>query len=201
MMMASIPPDRKTIMSRHFASLAYTARVRDCQRRYAGRDLGEGLADTPPAAVTALGPREQAFIAERDSFYLATVGETGWPHVQHRGGPPGFLQVLDATTLAFADYSGNRQYVSVGNLAGNDRAALILMDYPNQRRLKIMARVELVDSAAVDSKILAKMKNPEARVERVMRLHVAAYDWNCSQHITPRYTESEWREHTAGITT
>lgn len=188
-------------MSRHFASLAYTPLVRDCQRRYAGRDLGEGLADAPPAAVTALSPREQAFIAERDSFYLATVSETGWPHVQHRGGPPGFLQVLDATTLAFADYSGNRQYVSLGNLAGNDRAALILMDYPNRRRLKIMARVELLDSAAVDGKILAKMKNPEARVERVMRLHVAAYDWNCSQHITPRYTESEWREHTAGIPT
>ena len=183
-------------MSRHFASLAYTPRVRDCQRRYAGHDQGAGLAEAPPAALTALGPREQAFIAERDSFYLATVGETGWPHVQHRGGPPGFLQVLDATTLAFADYSGNRQYVSLGNLAGNDRAALILVDYPNQRRLKILARVEVLDSAAVDGKFLEKLKNPEARIERILRLRVAAYDWNCSQHITPRYTADEWRERT-----
>ncbi len=184
-------------MSRHFASLAYTASVRTCQRLYGGRDLGAALTEPGSQNSAELGPREREFIAARDSFYLATVSETGWPHVQHRGGPAGFLQVLDATTLAFADYSGNRQYVSVGNLAGNDRAALILIDYPNRRRLKILARVEVLAMAAVDAEFRAKMQNPEASVERVLRLHVAAFDWNCSQHITPRFTESEWQARTA----
>jgi predicted pyridoxine 5'-phosphate oxidase superfamily flavin-nucleotide-binding protein len=122
-------------VSRHFAALTYTPSVRASQRRYGGRELGEASGGN---AVAELSRRECEFIAARDSFFLSTVSETGWPHVQHRGGPAGFLRVLDATTLAFADFSGNRQYVSVGNLAANNRAALILMDYPNQRRLKIL---------------------------------------------------------------
>jgi uncharacterized protein len=178
-------------MSRHFAALAYTASVRACQRRYNGRDLG-GL---PFESAVEFGPGEREFIAARDSFYLSTVSETGWPHVQHRGGPPGFLQALDATTLAFADRSGNRQYVSVGNLAANDRAALILIDYPNRRRLKILGHVEVLDMAAVDSKLAAKMKFLPTGTERLMLIRVAAFDWNCSQHITPRFTENEWQEH------
>lgn len=188
-------------MSRHFAAIAYTPSVRASQRRYGGRELG-GAADNSPVA---LGRRECEFIAARDSFYLATVSASGWPHVQHRGGPAGFLRVLDAATLAFADFSGNRQYVSVGNLADNDRAALILMDYPAQRRLKILAHVEVIDMAAttieaeagpaVDAELLAKMQPLGAEVERILRLHVAAFDWNCSRHITPRFTASEWQEH------
>ncbi|HSG23394.1 MAG TPA: pyridoxamine 5'-phosphate oxidase family protein, partial [Azonexus sp.] len=136
----------------------------------------------------------------RDSFFLATVSETGWPHVQHRGGPAGFLRVLDATTLAFADFSGNRQYVSVGNLAANDRAALILMDYPNQRRLKILGHVEVIDMTAVDAELLAKMQPLGREVERILRIRVVAFDWNCSRHITPRFTASEWQSHCSSPT-
>ena len=187
-------------MSRHFAALTYTPSVRASQRRYGGRELGEASGGN---AVAELSRREYEFIAARDSFFLSTVSETGWPHVQHRGGPAGFLRVLDATTLAFADFSGNRQYVSVGNLAANDRAALILMDYPNQRRLKILGRIEVIDIAAatieatagpaVDAELLAKMQPLGREVERILLIRVAAFDWNCSRHITPRFTASEWQ--------
>lgn len=211
-------------MSRHFAAIAYTASVRAAQRRYEGRELDAA----PDHPAVELGPRECEFIAARDSFYLSTVSETGWPHVQHRGGPAGFLRVVGPATLAFADYSGNRQYVSVGNLAQNDRAALILMDYPNRRRLKILGHIEVIDVSsphsnlpggaasplvgnaapqgdlslgprslrgAVDADFLAKMippgDAPGGRIERILVIRVAAFDWNCSQHITPRFTESE----------
>lgn len=180
-------------MSSHFAAIAYTPSVRASQRRYGGRDLG-GAADSP-VLPAALGHREREFIVARNSFYLATVSATGWPHVQHRGGPAGFLRVLDASTLAFADYSGNRQYVSVGNLATNDRVALILVDYPQQRRLKILAQVEVIDRAAVDAELSEKMQPLGADVERILRLRIAAFDWNCSRHITPRYTAAEWQAH------
>jgi predicted pyridoxine 5'-phosphate oxidase superfamily flavin-nucleotide-binding protein len=205
----------KSEMSRHFAALAYTASVRAAQRRYEGRELDAA----PDHPAVELGPRECEFIAARDSFYLSTVSETGWPHVQHRGGPAGFLRVVGLATLAFADFSGNRQYVSVGNLAQNDRAALILMDYPNRRRLKILGHVEIIDVSsphsdqlagtvtpqgdflrgAVDADFLAKMNlagdAPGGRIERILVIRVAAFDWNCSQHITPRFTESECRTH------
>jgi len=186
-------------VSRHFAALTYTPSVRASQRRYGGRELGEASGGN---AIAELSRRECEFIAARDSFFLSTVSETGWPHVQHRGGPAGFLRVLDATTLAFADFSGNRQYVSVGNLAANNRAALILMDYPNQRRLKILGRIEVIDMAAamdptagpaVDAELLAKMQPLGREVERILLIRVAAFDWNCSRHITPRFTASEWQ--------
>ena len=133
---------------------------------------------------------EAHFIATRDSFYMATVSETGWPYVQHRGGPPGFLRMLDDKTLAFADFRGNRQYISLGNTAGNDRVALILMDYPNRRRLKIYARIEAKDLSA-DSALAAKLDMPgyKGKVERAFLLHLEAFDWNCPQHITPRFSE------------
>ena len=187
-------------MSRHFAALTYTPSVRASQRRYGGRELGALLGEQPNRAVAAFSPRECEFIAARDSFYLATVSETGWPHVQHRGGPAGFLRVLDETTLAFADFSGNRQYVSVGNLAHNDRVALILMDYPNQRRLKILGQVEVIDMPTVDAELLAKMQPLSREVERILRIRVAAFDWNCSRHITPRFTASEWQAHCSSPT-
>jgi predicted pyridoxine 5'-phosphate oxidase superfamily flavin-nucleotide-binding protein len=135
---------------------------------------------------------EAAFIAARDSFYMATVSETGWPYVQHRGGPPGFIRVLDDKTLAIADFRGNRQYISVGNLAAGGRAALILVDYPNRRRLKILAHVE-VKSLADNPELAAAVATPgyKAMPERVLKFHLDAFDWNCSQHITQRFTEAE----------
>jgi predicted pyridoxine 5'-phosphate oxidase superfamily flavin-nucleotide-binding protein len=138
-------------------------------------------------------PAEAAFIAERDSLYMATVSESGWPYVQHRGGPPGFIRILDEKTLAIPDFRGNRQYISIGNLAGDDRAALILMDYPHRRRLKIYAHVEAKDLSA-DPDLAAKLTLPEykAKVERGLIIHLAAFDWNCPQHIAPRFSEAEF---------
>ena len=123
---------------------------------------------------------------------MATVSETGWPYVQHRGGPRGFLKLLDDRTLAFADYRGNRQYISTGNLATNDRAALILMDYPHRRRLKLYAHVEARDLTA-DPELATELALPgyRAKVERGLIIHLAAFDWNCPQHITPRFSEAE----------
>ncbi|RZL65502.1 MAG: pyridoxamine 5-phosphate oxidase [Variovorax sp.] len=135
---------------------------------------------------------EAAFIAQRDSFYMATVSETGWPYVQHRGGPRGFLKMLDDRTLAFADYRGNRQYISTGNLATEDRACLFLMDYAGRARLKIYARVEQValdaDAALTE---LVTVPGYKAKLERIFRVRLEAFDWNCPQHITPRFTEEE----------
>jgi predicted pyridoxine 5'-phosphate oxidase superfamily flavin-nucleotide-binding protein len=133
------------------------------------------------------------FIAARDSFYMASTSETGWPYVQHRGGPLGFLKVLDARTIGFADFRGNVQYLSVGNLLANDRISLILMDYANQRRLKIWGRARIVHDHE-DADLLAQLEVPSyrARVERGIIIHVEAYDWNCPQHITPRYTKAEF---------
>ncbi|MDH6230266.1 putative pyridoxine 5'-phosphate oxidase superfamily flavin-nucleotide-binding protein [Mesorhizobium soli] len=140
-------------------------------------------------------PDEASFIARRDSFYMATVSETGWPYIQHRGGPPGFVKVVDDKTLAFTDYRGNRQYISVGNLGVDDRAALILMDYAHRARLKILAHVEVVSlDADPDLAALVLVPGYKARPERILRLHLDAFDWNCPQHITPRFTEAEIAE-------
>jgi predicted pyridoxine 5'-phosphate oxidase superfamily flavin-nucleotide-binding protein len=135
---------------------------------------------------------EAAFIGARDNFYIATVSETGWPYVQHRGGPPGFLKVLDRTTLGFADFRGNRQYISLGNIAANNRVALILMDYPNRSRMKILARMEARDIGA-DPSLAASLALPDykGRPELAFLLHLETFDWNCPQHITPRFTAVE----------
>ena len=131
-----------------------------------------------------------AFIAERDSFYMATASAEGQPYIQHRGGPPGFLRVLNERRLAFADYAGNRQHISVGNLDENPRAFLFLMDYPNRRRIKIWGRAEVVEG---DDALLARLADADygARPERAIVFHVTAWDVNCPQHITPRYTLDE----------
>jgi predicted pyridoxine 5'-phosphate oxidase superfamily flavin-nucleotide-binding protein len=135
---------------------------------------------------------EAAFIAERDSFYLATVSQSGWPYVQHRGGPPGFLKVLDETTLAFPDFRGNRQYISLGNIADDDRVSLILVDYPNRARLKILAHMQVRDLAA-DPQLAERLMLPDykGRPERAFVLQLSAFDWNCPQHITPRFTAAQ----------
>ena len=130
------------------------------------------------------------FIAERDSFYLATASEEGRPYIQHRGGPKGFLKVLDQRTLAFADFSGNRQYISVGNLAENNKAFIFLMDYANQQRIKIWGTAEVIEN---DPKLLEQLADPiyRGRPERAFRFHVEAWDVNCPQHIKPRFTAEE----------
>ncbi|HEY4060228.1 MAG TPA: pyridoxamine 5'-phosphate oxidase family protein [Kofleriaceae bacterium] len=132
---------------------------------------------------------EIAFIGERDSFYMATVSETGWPYMQHRGGPKGFLKVLDDKTLAFADFRGNRQYLSLGNIGANDRACLFLMDYPHRARLKIYVHVEEFVDADLAKRVT--VEGYKAKVERVLRMRLEAFDWNCPQHITPRFTPDE----------
>ena len=143
-------------------------------------------------------PALRAFIAERDSFYLATASTDGQPYIQHRGGPKGFLKVLDERRLAFADYRGNKQYISVGNLDENDKAFVFLMDYPNRQRIKIWGRAEYVEG---DSEVLEAVRDPgyDATLERAIVFHIDAWDSNCPQHITPRYTVEEWAE-VAGTT-
>lgn len=140
--------------------------------------------------------QEQAFIAARDSFYMASVSETGWPYVQHRGGPAGFLHVLDPKLLGFADLRGNKQYISLGNLEHDARVALFLMDYAHQTRLKILGRVEIYEGDARAAELLPQLATCEkgAVAERVILIHVEAFDWNCPQHITPRYTLEELQE-------
>lgn len=143
---------------------------------------------------------EVEFLSQRDSFYMATVSETGWPYIQHRGGPPGFLRVLDEKTLGFADFRGNRQYISVGNLLADDRAALILTDYPNRRRLKIYAHVEARDLSE-DKTLAERLATPgcKVRAERALLVHLDAYDWNCPQHITPRFSAAELEDALAPV--
>lgn len=179
-------------MSHRFAEIAFTDSVKAAQEHYRTRAQNERL-EAGGGPNDALGPAEAEFIAARDSFYMATVSETGWPYVQHRGGPPGFLRVLGPRQLAFADFRGNVQYVSVGNLARNDRVALILMDYPKRQRLKVLGRMRSVDVAELDPETLKRVEMPtyRARVERVMLIDVEAFDWNCPQHITPRFTQAE----------
>ena len=146
-------------------------------------------ADGPADRFSA---REIACIEERDSFYLATVSQTGWPYIQHRGGPPGFLRVLDDRTLGFADFRGNRQYLTLGALAREDRVALFLMDYPRRARLKILARMTAHDLKA-EPELAARLTTPGYRAfpERGYILSLHAFDWNCAQHITPRFTAAQ----------
>ena len=173
-----------------FLDIALTPSVRAAQEAMGSDRIWQNFKGH--RAFDELTPAEAAFIAERDSFYMATVSETGWPYVQHRGGPPGFLKVVDKKTLAFADYRGNRQYLSVGNLAADDRAALILVDYARRARLKILAHVKVVPLDA-DPALAALVAEPaqKAKPERILVLHLDAFDWNCQQHITPRFTERE----------
>ena len=179
-------------MPRKYTALTFTESVKSAQTRFGSRKTAAKV-EVWDIDDEHLSPNEVAFIAERDSFYMATVNEDGWPYVQFRGGPRGFLKVLDEETLGYADFRGNKQYISTGNLAGNDRVALFFMDYPNRKRLKLMARTEVLD-AADRPDLVARLEESDypARIERVVLFHVVAFDWNCPQHITPRLTEEEW---------
>ena len=177
-------------MGREFLRTMLTPSVRDEQRRYYGRtypDLGDGGTAEP------LGPDELAFVAARDSFYMATVTEHGWPYVQHRGGPKGFLTGIEPDQLAFADYGGNRQLISTGSLEKDARVCLFLVDYPARQRLKILGHAEVLD-ARQHPELVERTAPPgghAATPERIVRIRVHAFDWNCPKFITPRYTGAE----------
>jgi predicted pyridoxine 5'-phosphate oxidase superfamily flavin-nucleotide-binding protein len=179
-------------MAKNYLEIAFTESVKKQQEKHGSRCQYERM--EAMTRGTELSFAEADFIAERDGFYLATVGENGQPYVQFRGGAAGFLKILDSRTLGYADFKGNLQYISVGNLTKNNRAALILMNYPNRQRLKIFARIEVLDRSAAPD-LIAKLENPDykAKIERAMILHVEAFDWNCPQHITPRFTLEEIR--------
>lgn len=187
-------------MANAFAQIAFTENVKALQARMGSR-AAYGRQEQGPAAEPLLSPHEIAFIESRDSFYQGTVGQTGWPYVQHRGGPVGFLKVLDPRTLGYADFTGNRQYISAGNLAGDDRVCLFLMDYPHQARLKILGRARVIDEDSAPE-LLARLDNPHyrARVERGILIRIEGFDWNCPKYITPRYTEDEVARRIKGTT-
>jgi hypothetical protein len=176
-----------------YADLAFTPAVKALQEEKGSRKAYASMAAQTEQPQT-LTENEASFIRARDSFYIATVSETGWPYIQHRGGQPGFLQVLGPATLGFLDYRGNRQYISSGNLVGSDRVSLFLMDYPNRARLKMLGHARVV---SVEEGQAAGLTLPDGarRVhpERAMLIEVAGYDWNCPQHITERYTIEEIR--------
>lgn len=180
-------------MSYGFLDIAVTPSVRAAQARMGADRIWQDFKGH--REFDRFTENEAAFIADRDSFYMATVSETGWPYIQHRGGPRGFLKQVDERTLAFADYRGNRQYISTGNLAADDRACLFLMDYARRSRLKIYTHVETValDADPVLTKLVTVPEH-RAKLERVFRLHLAAFDWNCPQHIMPRFTERDVAE-------
>jgi ferredoxin-NADP reductase/predicted pyridoxine 5'-phosphate oxidase superfamily flavin-nucleotide-binding protein len=180
-------------MSRAFADISFTPSVRAAQTRYGSREANEGL-EMAGDRQDEITDFEREFIEQRDGFYLATVSESGWPYVQFRGGPPGFLKVIDRKTIGFADFRGNVQYLSVGNIDADDRVVLFLMDYAERRRLKVWGRATVVNRDQ-DAERIAALQVPgyKARVERAIVIHVEAIDWNCPQHITPRYTEAEVR--------
>lgn len=176
-------------MGRAYAQVMFGDAAKRLQERFGSRAAYARMAREGRAG-DALGPMEREFVGFRDSFYMATVTPDGWPYVQHRGGPKGFLRVLDDRTLAFADFAGNAQYITAGNLETNDRVSLFLMDYPNQARLKVIGHARIVEGdAALETKVA--VQGYPARTQRVIVLDVVGFDWNCSQHITPRWTEAE----------
>jgi predicted pyridoxine 5'-phosphate oxidase superfamily flavin-nucleotide-binding protein len=178
-------------MTDNFTELAFTDSVKAQQEKYGTRTAYARM-EQGGKFRNQLTWQEQAFIKNRDSFYLSSVGENGWPYMQFRGGPKGFLKVTGDNTLAFADFRGNGQYISTGNFTDNKKTMLFLMDYPNKKRLKIWAEAEVLDPA--DHPELAQQLTPpdyEATVERIIVFTVHAFDWNCPQHITPRYTQEE----------
>jgi hypothetical protein len=178
-------------MSR-YARLAFTDAVRTLQRTHGSDRAYARYLEERSDEDEAMGERERAFITSRDGFYLATVGETGWPYVQYRGGPPGFVHVLDERTFAFADVRGNRQYITTGNLATDDRIAVLFMDYPRRSRLKVFGRAttqEVADDCAA-AEALCSVRT-DGRVERLVVVTVEGLNWNCHQHITPRFSEEE----------
>jgi len=179
-------------MATKYIDLTFTDAVCRAQKQYYGRAGSiAGAPDRDP-----LSQAEAEFIASRDSFYLGSISESGWPYIQHRGGPHGFLRVIDETTLAFADYKGNRQLLTTGNVSVNDHVALFLMDYKNRERLKILGHARVEDARA-HPELVAQLADPkmQSAVERLVFIDVVSFDWNCPKYITPRYSAEEVEEH------
>lgn len=172
----------------NYLDLAVGESAANHQHRRGSRQAYQEMAETP--APAGLGPDEIEFLSARDSIYVASTGEHGWPYVQHRGGPKGFVRVLDATHLAWAERSGNRQFISAGNLDHDDRVSIIAVDYPNRQRLKLYGRAHFDHSPSNDE--LAAI-GFDGRAEGVMTIEVVAFSWNCPKYITPRYTSDEVR--------
>jgi uncharacterized protein len=179
-------------MGRRFAELAFTPAVKKQQEIHGSRHLYERVEQSADLG-DSLGSDEREFLEASDGFYMASVTETGWPYIQYRGGAKGFLHVLDERTIGFADLRGNKQYISVGNLEHDGRVALFFMDYPHQSRLKILGRAKVHEGTEEAGKLIEQLRVPEERspAERAFVIHVEAFDWNCPQHITSRYTEAE----------
>jgi len=179
-------------MSESFYEIAFTPGVKDRQSEHGSRRQYERM-ETALAGQNKLGPDEQQFISLRDSFYMASVSETGWPYIQHRGGPPGFVHILRPDLIGFADLRGNKQYISLGNLKHDDRVALFFMDYPNQTRLKILGHAEIHEHDDLAPMLIEQFRTsePNTVVERAILIHVSGFNWNCPQHITQRYSLAE----------
>jgi predicted pyridoxine 5'-phosphate oxidase superfamily flavin-nucleotide-binding protein len=179
-------------MAQNYRHTLFDEAVKAEQRRHGSRASYEKMdanADGTPDALTA---KEIAFIEARDSFYMASVTADGWPYMQHRGGPAGFLRHIAGNRIGFADLSGNKQYISTANLKGNDRVSLFLMDYPNRDRLKLVGHAAIVELADDPAAVTALMPETyRATPERAFFVDVIGWEWNCSQHITPRFTEAE----------
>jgi uncharacterized protein len=188
-------------MGRRFQELAFTPLVKENQAKHGSRRQYERMEKSAPQGDDALGPDEQTFITHRDSFYMASVSETGWPYIQHRGGFKGFVHILNPSTIGFADFRGNKQYISLGNLQHDSRVALFFMDYPHQTRLKILGRIEVHENDAEAAAFLSSFPPTDRSdvIERVILIHVEAFDWNCPQHITPRFTAEELEKSLAPI--
>ncbi|QNA45868.1 pyridoxamine 5'-phosphate oxidase family protein [Lacibacter sediminis] len=174
-------------MAKNYGELAFSPEVKELQEKLGSRtNYARMERDT---YVDGLTENEIDFIAERDSFYMATIGTNNYPYIQHRGGPKGFLKVLDSKRIGFIDFRGNMQYISIGNIATNHNVALIMVDYPTRARLKIYAKATIIELK--DDRELYKLLDLDEykfRPERMMVFEVEAYDWNCPQHITARYT-------------
>lgn len=187
-------------MPHRFAEIAFTPTVKKVQEQLGSRMSYARMESVPETMNHHLRGAEAGFIAARNSLYMATVSETGWPYIQHRGGPTGFVRVLDETTIGFVDFRGNRQYVSVGNLMTDDRVSLFFMDYANKTRLKLFGRAKLVGLDDQASLSRLEISDYRARVERGFLIKVEGFDWNCPQHITERFTLDEVRALTAPLT-
>ncbi len=179
-------------MGRRFAEVAFTPLVKQQQVRHGSRSSYERVERSADFG-DHLTVSERTFIEQRDGFYMASVTETGWPYMQYRGGPRGLLQVIDDQTIGFADLRGNKQYISVGNLLHDDRVALFLMDYATQSRLKILGHAAIHEGTPEAAQWITKLRAPQETTpaERAITIHIEAFDWNCQQHITARYSEEE----------